>query len=102
MHGQKNIKLDCCVYFPYKVCGFQCVQPPKHICTVPFNYPHQCKSHVAVIQMVAILQIISNLVCYVAQATPKIQIIKFLYITLLTRTFLKCLRGFWKMCWPQP
>jgi hypothetical protein len=35
------------------------------------------------------------------QATPKIGIVNFLYITLLTPRFMNCLRVFWKMCWPQ-
>jgi hypothetical protein len=50
----------------------------------------------------AIIQILSNFVHWNTQAMPKIQVVNFLYVTLLTRLFLKLLQVFWIICGPRP
>jgi len=43
--------------------GFQCVQAPEHIETVPLKCPNRWQSQAALGEMTAVLKIFSNLVC---------------------------------------
>ena len=60
---------------------------------VRFKWPRGCKSHVGVVEMVDAYQIFSDIVRCKIQAMPKIHIMNFLYVTLLTPRFLRRLQG---------
>ena len=96
-----TLRMSCLIFFHNNSLGFQCVQPPKHMCTVHFKCLQQWKSLAALSEVTDIQKVFSNHVCYNTQAMPKFQVMNLLYITLLTLRFCNFLKEFGKFVDPS-